>query len=158
VARALALAITRRESEFDPGAISPAGARGLMQVMPRTGAEMARKLGLRFDEGRLISDPALNVRLGSAYLAQLIESYGPALALICAGYNAGPSRADAWIGSLGDPRDPRVDIVDWIESVPFTETRTYIMRVAESRVIYGARLAGASGPIRLRELLTGRRG
>ena len=158
VARALALAITRRESEFDPGAISPAGARGLMQVMPRTGAEMARKIGVRFDEARLISDPALNVRLGSAYLAELIESYGPALALVCAGYNAGPSRANAWIGSLGDPRDPRVDVVDWIESVPFSETRIYIMRVAESRVIYGARLAGGSGPIRLRELLTGRSG
>lgn len=156
VSRSLVLAIARRESEFDPAAVSPAGALGLMQLLPGTAQEMARKTGLPYEKGRLTTDPVYNARLGAAYLAELIESYGPVLTLVCAAYNAGPSRADAWLRSLGDPRDPAVDVVDWIESVPFNETRMYIMRVTESRVIYGARLAGTSGPIRLRELLTGR--
>lgn len=155
VSRALALAITRRESEFDPAAQSAVGARGLMQVMPDTGAEVARRLGETSSAARLTQDPAFNVRIGSAYLAQLIERFGPAVALVAAGYNAGPSRPNRWIEDYGDPR-AGADIVDWIETIPFTETRTYVMRVAESLVIYRARLAGQARPVNITAELTGR--
>lgn len=153
---ALTLAIARRESEFDPRVISPAGARGLMQLMPRTGAEMAKVTGDRFSEARLITDPAFNARLGTAYLAELIEDFGPNLPLIATGYNAGPSRAVSWSRRFGDPRGMTTDqVVDWIEHVPFRETRNYIMRVTESRVVYGIRLTGQADELGVSELLTG---
>lgn len=155
LARPLALAIARRESEFDPAAVSPAGARGLMQVMPGTAQLVARELGLGYKMGALTSDPGYNVRLGSAYLLKLIEEFGPSIALVAAGYNAGPGRPRAWIQSLGDPRRPDVDIVDWVEMVPFAETRTYIMRVIEGRIIYGDRLAGQATPVQISALLKG---
>jgi soluble lytic murein transglycosylase len=154
VSRALALAITRRESEFDPAAQSSVGARGLMQVMPETSAEVAARLGETSSPQRLISDPAFNVRMGSAYLAGLVEDFGPAIALVAAGYNAGPSRPAKWIEDYGDPRGG-VDVIDWIETIPFTETRTYVMRVAESTVIYRARLRGQTGPVNITAELTG---
>ena len=143
---ALTLAIARRESEFDPEVMSGAGARGLMQLMPRTGRAMADALGESFSEDRLLSDPAFNARLGSEYLRRQIEDFGEALTLVAAAYNAGPSRPKAWIERFGDPRDRRVDVIDWIEHIPFTETRNYIMRVTESRVVYGMRLAGRTLP------------
>jgi soluble lytic murein transglycosylase len=147
VSRALALSIARRESEFDPGVISPAGARGLMQVMPETARMMATKLGKGFDRARLTSDPAYNAALGSEYLKQLLEEFGPSIALIASGYNAGPGRPRAWVEQFGDPRRDDVDVVDWVEMIPFSETRTYVMRVAESVVIYRAKLKGEAGPI-----------
>ena len=152
----LALSIARRESEFYAQARSPAGARGLMQVMPGTAKLMAAKLGLPYEVGRLTSDPGYNTALGSAYLAHLIEKFGPAYALVAAGYNAGPGRPASWIKTYGDPRDPSVDAVDWVEHIPFNETRNYVMRVMESVVIYRARLSGQTGPIRLSEELKGR--
>ncbi len=155
VSRALALAITRRESEFDPNAQSSVGARGLMQVMPETAAQVAARLGETSSAARLTADPAFNVRIGSAYLAQLIEKFGPAIALVAAGYNAGPSRPTKWISEYGDPRG-QTDVVDWIETIPFTETRTYVMRVAESTLIYRARLKGQAGPVNITGELTGR--
>lgn len=155
VSRALALAIARRESEFDPAAHSHADARGLMQLLPETGARMARELGLEFAERRLTEDPAFNVALGTAYLAKMVEEFGPSIALIASGYNAGPNRPRRWIEELGDPRAAQTDIVDWVELIPFAETRTYVMRVAEAVVIYRARLRGASGAIRLIEELKG---
>jgi soluble lytic murein transglycosylase len=147
VSRALALSVARRESEFDPGVISPAGARGLMQVMPETARMMATKLGKTFDRARLTSDPAYNAALGSEYLAQLLDEFGPSIALIASGYNAGPGRPRAWVEQFGDPRRDDVDVVDWVEMIPFTETRTYVMRVAESVVIYRAKLKGEAGPV-----------
>ena len=156
VSRALALAISRRESEFDPAVVSSAGAMGLMQLMPGTAKEMAGKEGLPYAKGRLTTDPAYNVTLGSAYLSQLVEEFGPAVALVAAGYNAGPSRPRRWITAFGDPRSPEVDVVDWVEQIPLTETRTYVMRVSESLVIYRARLKGAVGPVNLTAELTGR--
>jgi len=147
VSRALALSIARRESEFDPGVVSPAGARGLMQVMPETARMMATKLGKGFDHARLTSDPAYNAALGSEYLKQLLEEFGPSIALIASGYNAGPGRPRAWVEQFGDPRRDDVDVVDWVEMIPFSETRTYVMRVAESVVIYRAKLKGEAGPI-----------
>ncbi|SEM57470.1 soluble lytic murein transglycosylase [Gemmobacter aquatilis] len=155
VSRALALAISRRESEFDPAARSPAGARGLMQLMPETAKRMATDQGLGFEVGRLTTDPTFNARLGSAYLAQLVAEFGPSVALVASGYNAGPGRPRRWITEFGDPRRPEVDVVDWVEMIPFTETRTYVMRVAESLVIYRAKLRGSPGAIRLTEELKG---
>jgi soluble lytic murein transglycosylase len=155
VSRALALSISRRESEFDPAARSSADARGLMQVLPGTAKLMAGKLGKPFDASKLISDPAYNVTMGSAYLAQMAEEFGPSVALIASGYNAGPGRPRRWITEFGDPRRPDVDVVDWVETIPFAETRTYVMRVAEGVVIYRAKLKGAVGPVRITDELKG---
>lgn len=152
----LALAIARRESEFDPAIVSPADARGLMQILPGTADLMARRLGIAVDHAALTQDADLNARLGSAYLAQLIEEFGNATILVAAGYNAGPGRPRRWVTELGDPRNPDVDVIDWIESVPFTETRNYIMRVMESLYVYRARLAGGPVPLRLSTELKGR--
>lgn len=154
VSRALALSIARRESEFDPAAQSSVGARGLMQVMPDTAAHVAKSLGERSSADRLIADPAFNIRMGSSYLADLVGKFGPSVALVAAGYNAGPGRPTKWISEYGDPRNG-VDIVDWIETIPFTETRTYVMRVAESLVIYRARLKGQPTPINITAELIG---
>jgi soluble lytic murein transglycosylase len=155
VSRALALAIARRESEFDPAARSSADARGLMQVLPGTAKLMAGKLGKTYDAGKLTSDPAYNVAMGAAYLAEMAEEFGPSVALIASGYNAGPGRPRRWIGEFGDPREQDVDVVDWIETIPFAETRTYVMRVAEGVVIYRAKLKGAVGPVRITDELKG---
>ncbi|MFN3994097.1 MAG: transglycosylase SLT domain-containing protein [Tabrizicola flagellatus] len=155
VSRALALSIARRESEFDPAARSSADARGLMQVLPGTAKLMAGKLGKEFDAGKLISDPAYNVTMGAAYLAEMAAEFGPSIALIASGYNAGPGRPRRWIGEFGDPRRPDVDVVDWVETIPFAETRTYVMRVAEGVVIYRAKLKGAVGPVRITQELKG---
>lgn len=156
VSRALALSIARRESEFNVGVISPAGARGLMQVMPGTAKLMAEKTGKPYALGQLTQDPAYNVGLGAAYLAQLVEEFGPAVALIASGYNAGPGRPRRWVTEFGDPRQDGVDVVDWVETIPFGETRTYVMRVVESLVIYRAKLRGAVGAVNVRSELTGR--
>ena len=155
VSRALALSIARRESEFDAAVISPAGARGLMQVMPGTAKQIAPTAGLPYEPGRLTSDPGYNVTLGSTYLRKLIDDFGPSVALVASGYNAGPGRPSRWIGEFGDPRRSDVDVVDWVETIPFTETRTYVMRVTESVVIYRAKLKGAVGPVRITSELTG---
>ena len=149
VSRALALSIARRESEFDPAVISKAGARGLMQVMPGTARLMADRIGEAYAPSRLTTDPAYNAALGSAYLGQLAAEFGPSIALIASGYNAGPGRPRAWVNEFGDPRRADVDVVDWVEMIPFAETRTYVMRVAESVVIYRARLKGAVGPVKI---------
>lgn len=155
VSRALALAIARQESEFNPAARSPVGARGLMQVMPATAEIVARKLGLDYAAGKLTADPAYNVTLGAQYLREMADTFGPSVALIASGYNAGPRRPAAWIETFGDPRRPEVDVVDWVEMIPFTETRTYVMRVVEGVVIYRARLKGAVGPVRISAELRG---
>ncbi len=152
----LVKAIARRESEFDPAVVSSADARGLMQVLPGTAQMMARKLGVPFDASSLTRDAALNARFGAAYLDDLRKEFGPSLALVAAGYNAGPGRPRQWIQSLGDPRDPKVDIVTWVESVPFAETRNYIMRVAESQVVYRALLTDQPQRPELEKLLRGK--
>ncbi|MCG6904605.1 MAG: lytic transglycosylase domain-containing protein [Rhodobacter sp.] len=146
VAEELALSIARRESEFHAAAVSGAGARGLMQLMPGTAKQMAGKLGVTYQKSRLTSDPAYNAALGSAYLAHLTEEFGNNIVLIAVGYNAGPHRARSWIEARGDPRDMDVDVVDWIEHIPFRETRNYVMRVAESLPVYRARLSGKVQP------------
>ncbi len=151
----LALSIARRESEFDPVVISPAGARGLMQLMPGTAKDMAGELKVRYDLGKLTEDPVYNAQLGTAYLAGLIEIFGDAPVLVSVGYNAGPGRAVNWVADRGDPRYPGVDVVDWIEMIPFRETRNYVMRVTESIPVYRARLTGRVDDLKFTELLHG---
>lgn len=133
---ALVLAVMRQESEFYPGARSPVGALGLMQIMPATARHVAQRMGLPFNRDRLTEDPDYNVRLGQAYLNELLEQFGGSYILALAAYNAGPSRAKSWIDLFGDPRDPAVDPIHWIERVPFSETRNYIQRILESLVVY----------------------
>jgi soluble lytic murein transglycosylase len=151
------LAIARRESEFDPSVVSGAGAQGLMQVMPRTARQVARELGLEdaHSTERLLTDPSYNAQLGAAYLVSLAEEFDGNVVLMSAGYNAGPSRPIRWIDERGDPRRPSVDVVDWIEHIPFTETRNYVMRVAESLPVYRARLGKTPHPVSFTEELKG---
>ncbi|MDF0599287.1 lytic transglycosylase domain-containing protein [Psychromarinibacter sp. C21-152] len=156
VEEALALAVARRESEFNVAAVSPAGARGLMQLMPGTARLVSGQLGLAYRLGALTTDAVYNATLGSAYLADLIEEFGPNYALVSAGYNAGPGRPRRWVELYGDPRDPGTDPVDWVEHIPFRETRNYVMRVTESVPVYRARLTGEVGAVGLTELLTAR--
>ena len=156
VNRALALSIARRESEFDPGARSKAGALGLMQLLPDTAAKEAKDLGLPFAVSKLTLDPAFNVTLGAGYLRTMIDEFGSSVALIAAGYNAGPRRPREWIAAYGDPRLDSVDAVDWVENIPYGETRTYVMRVVEGVVIYRAKLKGVAGPVQITSVLKGR--
>lgn len=153
VAPELSLSIARRESEFDPIVVSPAGARGLMQLMPGTAQEMAGVIGVEYEQWRLTDDALYNARLGTAYLAELESEFGRSLVLVPAAYNAGPSRARSWRDRFGDPAAADVDIVDWIEDVPFSETRNYIMRVSESLLPYRSQLRGEVEPIRLTDWL-----
>jgi soluble lytic murein transglycosylase len=155
VSRAFALAIARRESEFEPSARSPADARGLMQLLPGTAKMMAQKSALPFDEARLTRDPGYNAILGAAYLKQLVDEFGPSIALVASGYNAGPGRPRRWIAEYGDPRRADVDVIDWVESIPFTETRTYVMRVIEGVILYRAKLRGSPGPVNVTGELKG---
>jgi len=138
--QALVLAVIRQESAFDSRAVSHAGARGLMQLMPATAKRLARKMRIGYSRDRLTSDPDYNLRLGRAYLRRLLERYDGAHVLALAAYNAGPHRVSQWIGKNGDPRDPNVDPVGWIERIPFSETRNYVMRVLEGLVVYRQRL------------------
>ncbi len=143
----LALSIARRESEFNAGVVSHAGAQGLMQVMPGTAKMMAAKIGVSYEPGKLTTDWQYNARLGAAYLEDLVAEFGNSPLLVAVGYNAGPGRSRKWIAELGDPRAEGVDPVDWIEAIPFRETQTYVMRVAESLPVYRARLSGETGPL-----------
>lgn len=151
---ALALSIARRESEFDHDVISHAGAMGLMQVMPAAGRESARAVGVEYSADRLLNDPAYNILLGSTYVRGVLDRFDGNIVLLAAGYNAGPRRASEWIERFGDPRGLGPEaIVDWIEAIPFSETRNYIMRVAESVPIYEAQLTGQLPELGLAERL-----
>jgi soluble lytic murein transglycosylase len=134
-------AVARQESEFIWHAASGAGAKGLMQMLPSTAVVTARRAGVEFDYARLIVDPAFNTQLGAALLGQLIEDERGSRELAFAAYNAGPGRVAQWIGAHGDPRDGAVDLVDWIERIPFDETRDYVERVSENLGVYRQRFA-----------------
>ena len=140
---ALILAVTRQESNFDPEAVSSANARGLMQLLPATAAAVARRLGLRHQIGLLTGDPLHNMRLGAGYLEQMLGRFGGAMPLAVAAYNAGPARVDEWLGQAGDsrggPGGSAVPMLDWMELIPFAETRNYVQRVIENVTIYRAR-------------------
>ncbi|MEQ9333522.1 lytic transglycosylase domain-containing protein [Thalassobaculum sp.] len=137
---ALVHAIIRQESGFDRDAISRAGARGLMQLMPGTAKDTARSVGVDYDLGALIADPSYNVRLGRTYLNAMIERFDGQYVLAIAAYNAGPHRVNQWIGRYGHPSSPDVDVIDWIEKIPFSETRNYVQRVLEGLHVYRGRL------------------
>lgn len=146
VEASLVLGVTRQESGFDPLARSGAGARGLMQLMPATATTVARSSGL----GRgSLDDADFNMRVGAAYLSQLVARFGGSYVLAAAAYNAGPSRPTQWVGPCGDPRGTSVDALDFIECIPFSETRDYVMRVMEATQVYRARLNGGTAPLTL---------
>lgn len=135
VERAVALGVIRQESSFDSEARSPVGALGLMQLMPATAAQVARSLGGPVGE---LTDAGVNVRLGTAYLGAQLDRFG-ALPPALAAYNAGPSRARDWVAAMGDPAAGAVDPIDWVELIPFDETRNYVQRIVENVMIYRAR-------------------
>jgi soluble lytic murein transglycosylase len=134
--RPLLLAIVRQESGFETDAVSPVGARGLMQLMPATAASIASKMQLPYSAERLTADALYNVLLGRTYLEQMIDDFGGSYALAIAAYNAGPGRVRQWLHEFGDPRGHDIEMVDWIEMIPFTETRTYVQHVLENLQIY----------------------
>ncbi len=134
------LAVARRESEFNPKARSAAGARGLMQIMPATAKQLTSNLGYKYSLDRLGSDWQYNLELGAEYLDHLLQRYDGSLLLSFGAYNAGPTRMDKWIKRYGDPRNNNTNFVDWIEHIPFNETRNYIMRVLEGVLVYRAKL------------------
>jgi soluble lytic murein transglycosylase len=138
--RPLVLAMTRQESAFDREAVSSAGARGLMQLMPATAKHMAKTLSLPFSADRLLTDGSYNLTLGRGYLDGLLDDFGGSYILAVAGYNAGPARVRQWLRDFGDPRANEIDAVDWVESIPFSETRNYVQRVLENLQIYRVRL------------------
>ncbi len=142
--KALVYAIARQESAFDSRAISSAGARGLMQMMPATARRTASHKSLEYNEARLIDDPAFNAKLGAAHLGELATEQRGSNILMFAAYNAGGRRVKEWIAAHGDPRNPAVDPVDWIELIPIAETRNYVQRIAENLEIYRALLDGAT--------------
>lgn len=141
--KALAYAVARQESEFNVGAVSGVGARGLLQLMPGTAKDLAKRVGLPYSMQRLTTDAGYNATLGAAFLAQQLDRFDGSYILTFAGYNAGPSRASEWMRKYGDPRGRDIDsVVDWIERIPFTETRSYVQRVMENYQVYKMRLTG----------------
>ena len=149
VERSLMLALSRQESEMNPAAISHANARGLMQFIPRTAQLEARRQGLPFRPSWLTDDPGYNMTLGGAHLDTLLRQFNGSYIMTAAAYNAGASRPQRWIGEYGDPRAGEVDPVDWVEFIPFSETRNYVQRVLENTQVYRNRLSGEPEDIRL---------
>jgi soluble lytic murein transglycosylase len=137
---AMVYAIARQESAFNPRALSSAGARGLMQLMPATAKRTARRFGVGFDLDRLVQDPSYNAKLGAAHLGELMEDWKGSHILAFASYNAGGGNVMKWVRAYGDPRKPGVDVVDWIERIPFYETRNYVQRVMENLAVYRQRM------------------
>ncbi len=136
---AVVLALIRQESSFDHGAVSPAGARGLMQLMPGTAEKVAQQIGGEpATQASLVTDPARNMQLGTAYMRELLDQFGGSLPLAVAAYNAGPRKVSEWLATYRDPRTGAIDMVDWIELIPYGETRNYVERVLENVVIYRA--------------------
>ncbi|RWO63071.1 lytic transglycosylase domain-containing protein [Mesorhizobium sp.] len=141
--KALAYAIARQESEFNIGAVSSAGARGLLQLMPATARQLADKAGMTFSQARLTTDAGYNATLGAAFLGEQLGRFDGSYVLTFAGYNAGPGRAAQWVARYGDPRGKDIDaVVDWIERIPYTETRSYVQRVMENYEVYKMRISG----------------
>lgn len=128
--------IMRQESQFDRQAVSSAGARGMMQLMPGTAREQAGKLGRPYVPGNLTSDPLYNIDLGSSYFQRMLSNYGGSYPLAVAAYNAGPGNVNKWLRANGDPRTGNVDWLRWLEQIPYTETKGYVQRVLENAVVY----------------------
>lgn len=131
-------AISRQESQFAQNAVSHAGARGLMQLMPSTAREQAGKIGLSYDASALMAEPGYNLKLGDGYFGRMLSYYGGSYPLAIAAYNAGPGNVNKWLRANGDPRTGSVDWIDWLERIPVSETRNYVQRVLENAVVYEA--------------------
>jgi len=144
VEQSIIYAIARQESAFNPSVVSPAQAYGLMQVTPDAGKYVCKKYGANYDFGRLKTDPVYNTALGAAELGGLIEDYRGSYIMTFAAYNAGRGSVKKWIDRYGDPRDPKVDAVDWVELIPFSETRNYVQRIIENLQVYRARFGGGT--------------
>ncbi len=144
VEQSIIYAIARQESAFNPSVVSPAQAYGLMQVTPDAGKYVCKKYGANFDLGRLKNDPVYNAALGAAELGGLIEDYRGSYVMTFAAYNAGRGSVKKWIDRYGDPRDPKVDAVDWVELIPFSETRNYVQRIMENLQVYRTRFGGGT--------------
>ena len=149
----VAISIVRQESEFNWRAKSPVGAVGLMQVMPDTAEEVARKFGMRGRTSNLLKKEETNVQLGTLYLRERLKSFDGSYVLAVAAFNAGPGRVRSWLRSIGDPRQPNVDMIDWIEHIPYDETRNYVMRVLEAVTVYRMRIRGGGSSRPTSELL-----
>jgi soluble lytic murein transglycosylase len=137
--RCIVYAIVRTESGFDQTDASPAKAVGLMQVTPGAGRDTAKRFGVAYDWKRLVSDPVYNTQMGAAEISALLKEYRGSFILTFAGYNAGRGRVEQWMAKHGDPRDPKIDAVDWVERIPFAETRNYVQRVMENLQVYRQR-------------------
>jgi soluble lytic murein transglycosylase len=146
VDKSVVYSIARQESAFNPQAISRAKALGLMQVLPGTGKLIAKKFGFPFDQKKMLSDPAYNAQMGAAELGDVLETYRGSYILSFVAYNAGRGRVRQWIEKYGDPRDPQVDPIDWVERIPFSETRNYVQRILENMQMYRAQLGHTSRP------------
>jgi soluble lytic murein transglycosylase len=144
VEQSIVYAIARQESAFNPAVVSPAQAYGLMQVTPDAGKYVCKKYGASYDLGRLKNDPVYNAALGAAELGGLIEDYRGSYIMTFAAYNAGRGSVKKWIDRYGDPRDPKIDAVDWVEQIPFAETRNYVQRIMENLQVYRARFGGGT--------------
>jgi soluble lytic murein transglycosylase len=144
VERSIVYAIARQESAFNPRVVSPAQAYGLMQVTPDAARYVCKRHGATYDLGRLKNDSTYNATLGSAELGGLLEDYRGSYIMTFAAYNAGRGSVKKWIDRYGDPRDPKVDAVDWVELIPFSETRNYVQRIMENLQVYRARFGGGS--------------
>jgi soluble lytic murein transglycosylase len=145
VEAALVYGISRQESTFDPRAMSPVGARGLMQLMVTTAQETAKRNVIGFDADRLLDDPPYNVLIGTTHLGELLETWGGSYVLTIASYNAGSANTKKWVDAYGDPRTGTIDPVHFVERIPFSETRNYVQRVLENIQVYRMRLNGAEG-------------
>lgn len=155
VEKAMVYAIARQESAFDPKAQSGVGARGLMQLMPATAKRTAQRFGVDFDVDKLVDDPAYNAKLGSAHLGELMDDWKGSFVLTFASYNAGGGNVKKWIDAYGDPRKPDIDPVDWVERIPFSETRNYVQRVMENLQVYRRRLEERSALLFEKDLRQG---
>lgn len=153
---ALTLSVIRQETEFDARAISGAGARGIMQMMPATARQTAAQLRMPYNLDWLTDDPQYNMVLGMAHLDQVVNAYDGSLVMALAAYNAGGHRVRTWVANYGDPRTGEIDPIDWVESIPFSETRNYVQRVIENVQVYRARMSSdRSAPLTLQSDMVG---
>jgi soluble lytic murein transglycosylase len=141
--KCIVYSIVRTESAFDQRDRSPANAVGLMQVTPEAGRDTAKRFGVAYDWKRLISDPVYNMQMGAAEISALFKEYTGSYIMTFAGYNAGRGRVQQWVAQHGDPRNPKIDAVDWVERIPLAETRNYVQRVMENLQVYRARFGGS---------------
>ncbi len=154
--RSLVYSIVRTESEFNQRDVSPAKAVGLMQITPEAGRDTAKRFGVSYDWKRLVNDPVYNTQMGAGELAALLKDYRGSYIMSFAGYNAGRGRVQEWVARYGDPRDAKVDAVDWVERIPFSETRNYVQRVMENLQVYRVRFGEGANAATLEPDLSGK--